>query len=230
MSKKLWVAFLCVLLLSPAGTLWSRSQDSPSRRKAAKGRRAAPAAARPALTKAKHGGNTLQARLEEFLRKRQAQLERDHKARMDFMARETELWTGFWSKVFEERSLFEVRIARQRLDTLESLASLDGKDRESALSDFEKLQVTQIKSFEDKQQRKMQEFFAQRQSRLKDFEMETEQGRAALANDAYAQWQAQRAGWLKLDSRGAEGGPSNSAREERPAEEGTAPNDPLVVQ
>lgn len=230
MSKKLRAAFLCISLLSLAGTLWSRSQESSNRRKAAKGRRAAPAAARPALPKAKHGGNTLQARLEEYLRKRQAQLERDHKARMDFMARETELWTGFWNKVFEERSLFEVRIARQRLDTLESLASLDGKDRESALSDFEKLQFTQIKSFEDKQQRKTQGFFAERQARWKDFEIEAEQGRAACANDAYTQWQSQRAGWSKSDSRDAEGGPSNSAIEERPAEEGSAPNDPLVVQ
>lgn len=130
--------------------------------------------------------------LDAYLRGRRLRIQRVHKARMDFMDREFEAWTKIWGKVREDRSRFEVRIARQRTDISESLSSLDSRDRQTALADFEKLQAGVINAFETQQKQKMQNFFSQKEARWKEFVLEQEKERAAFLEDAQASWKIQK--------------------------------------
>lgn len=126
--------------------------------------------------------------IEKYLKHRIAALKTSHKSRLDFVAKDAKEWGEFWSKVKDERQLFEVRIARQRLDLFESLGSLDQKEHPTTISDFERLQSNQIKAFENSQKGKMSDFFAARDKRWKDYYSSQEKDRVSFAAEVDASW------------------------------------------
>lgn len=139
--------------------------------------------------------------LEAYLKERTQRIKDMHKGQLKFIADEVETWNQFWNKLKDDRMLFEVRIARQRLDLFESLASLDPRDQAPSISDFEKLQSNVIRSFELSQKQKMQDFFLSRESRWKDFAAVQERDRQELVVDAESSWREQ-----KVSSRGGGAG------------------------
>jgi hypothetical protein len=129
-------------------------------------------------------------RFESYVKRRVSKIMDHHKARMDFLAKESEIWTSFWTKVRDERKLFEIRIARQMLDVFESVSSLDPGDQANSLGDFEKMQSNVIKSFETQQKQKLSEFFAARDQRWKEFVAQQERERSDFLAESPADWQA----------------------------------------
>lgn len=141
---------------------------------------------------ARQGSANRKEAIEAYLKGRMEKLEKVYTVQQDFGRRFGEAWESFWSKVFEERKLFEVRIARQRHNLFESLASLEPAAHAQAIADFDKLQNNLIKSFEDAQKARMAEFFAKANADFKQFAAEQEKQRAAFTTEALQSWQAQR--------------------------------------
>lgn len=154
-------------------------------------------------------------KFEAYLKDRLAKISLHHKQRMDYFAKEAETWNSFWTKVKDERRVFEIRMTRQTLDLFESLASLNKSDHPATISDFEKMQGNVVKSFEQQQKSKMAEFFSAREERWRDFAAEQERERSEFLAEATSDWQQSK---TKLKN------PSSAAAEE--AEEEAAPKAP----
>lgn len=135
------------------------------------------------------------AEIEAYLKQRLADIRAGNKAQSDFSAAEALVWEEFWSKVKEERELFEVRVAKQRLNVFESLDSLERSEHSKTIADFERMQSNVLKSFENAQKAKMTAFFAAAAQRTKDFAARQEKERAAFAADAEAGWRTLKAGF-----------------------------------
>lgn len=135
-------------------------------------------------------------RIEATLAQRTKQLQDAHAKRLEFSSHEALLWEEFWDKDRDARKNFELRTARQIVDLFSTLETLDPKDHASTVSDFEKLRGTMVKSFESQQKQKMQDFFAAREARFRQFAEVQEHDRAAFAADAEAAWQDDK-GYLK---------------------------------
>lgn len=128
-------------------------------------------------------------RVETYLAERTKKLADAHAARLEFSSHETLLWEEFWGKVRDARKTFELRTARQAVDLFSTLETLDPKDHASTVADFEKLRGTMVRSFETQQKQKMQEFFAARDARWRQFVDGQEKDRIAFAAEAEAAWQ-----------------------------------------
>lgn len=172
----------------PAGREMDRMLESPAPEK--------PVPAVEAPVEAEQGvvpqpGNDRQA-IEAYLQVRLTNLQQSHKSQQEFGARLSTNWETFWTRVFKERKLFEVRIARQRLDLFESLTSIEPSAHASAMADFEKLQASVVRSFEDGQKQRLAEFFTQTMAELKAYSAEQEKARQAAAAEAAEAWRAQK--------------------------------------
>ena len=209
MKKRLFSLMSLALATTLSGVIYLRAQES-----------ADPAAdaeeqeeATPPPTKGTKKAGTMgkdKAGIEGYLKHRLAAIKTSHKQRLDFAARDTTEWGNFWNKVKEERNLFEVRIARQRLDLFESLGSLNQKEHSTTISDFERLQTNQIKAFENDQRSKMQEFFGSREKRWREYYVAQEKDRASFAAEVDASGDQLKAA-LKLKG-GTGGGKSETRR------------------
>lgn len=183
--SRLFAAALAVLLLAPA---------TASAAAAKKARPApAPAASEGEVKPASMGRD--KAEIEAYLKQRLADIRAGNKAQADFSAAESLVWEEFWSKVKEERELFEVRVAKQRLNVFESLDSLERSEHGKTIADFERMQSNVLKSFENAQKAKMTAFFAAAAQRTKDFAARQEKERASFAADAEAGWRTLKAGF-----------------------------------
>lgn len=129
-------------------------------------------------------------RFEAYVKRRVNKINERHKARMDFLAKESDIWNNFWTKVRDERKLFEIRIGRQMLDLFESLSSLNPEDHAVSMADFERMQANVIKSFETQQRQKLSEFFAAREARWREFVAAQERERADFLAEGPTDWQA----------------------------------------
>jgi hypothetical protein len=173
---------LAALLLTPAA-------HAAAKKAAKKAAAKAPADSEEQMEELKSASAVDKKRFEAYLKDRLAKINEHHQARMDFLAKEADTWNSFWSKVRDERKVFEIRITRQTLDLFESLASLDPKDQPTTIADFEKMQANVVKSFETQQKQKMAEFFAARDERWKEFAAEQEQEREQFLAEAANDWQ-----------------------------------------
>ena len=152
------------------------------------------------------------AGIEAYLRHRLAVIKSTHKARVDFVARDSDEWAKFWEKVKEERNLFEVRVARLRLDTFESLGSLDPKDHSRSIADFEQMQNHQAEIFESDQKKKMADFFARRIKKWADYYANQERDRSGFAAEADASWDQLKAAMRLGSTTGASGAKGKYSR------------------
>ncbi len=126
--------------------------------------------------------------IEAYLKERLAAIRSGSKAQTDFNASEGQAWQDFWAKVKDERELFEVRVAKQRLNVFESLDSLERAEHGKTIADFERMQSNVLRSFEAAQKAKMTAFFAGQAERTKAFAAQQEKDRASFAEDAEASW------------------------------------------
>lgn len=122
-----------------------------------------------------------------------ADIAKVYKSQIAFGGVENELWKEFWTKLRDERGLFELRLAKQREGFIESLRSLDPKDHGQGLLDFETMQGNAMNSFEENQDRKIKDFIAERLAKLKEFGEIQETQRAQLAEASLKAWGEQRA-------------------------------------
>jgi hypothetical protein len=171
-----WIAVWALLLSlasdSAASSARSRRQESVSPLESSKG-----------------DTNVIRKRIESYLDMRLKRIEDAHQARVEFLDKESDSWQTFWDKLRDDRKLFEVRIARQRLDLFSSLASLDQRDHAITIADFERMQSNVIKAFELQQKQKMADFFAAREARWKEFASAQERERMEFVTDAETGWQ-----------------------------------------
>lgn len=122
-----------------------------------------------------------------------ADISKVYKSQMAFDGAESELWKNFWTKLRDERALFELRLGKQREGFVDSLRSLDPKDHGQSLLDFETLQNNSMKSFEENHSAKIRDFIAERLAKLKEFGEIQEAERARLAQSSREAWEAERA-------------------------------------
>lgn len=130
--------------------------------------------------------------IEVHLQSRIKRLKKFHKGHMLFGRRMSASWVKFWDKIYDDRKLFDVRMARQRLNLFESLASLDPSAHRNTITDFERLQTTQVKFFESNLKKKMSEYLSQLADDLKDFTAEEEEKRKIFNRDLMDSWQSQK--------------------------------------
>lgn len=134
------------------------------------------------------------AGIEAYLKERLSSIRARHKAQGDFNSEAGEQWQEFWNKIKEERELFEVRVAKQRLNVFESLDSLEPKEHGKTIADFERMQSNVLKSFEAAQRAKMAAFFTAQAERTKSFAARQEKDRVSFAEEAEASWRLLKAG------------------------------------
>ena len=134
------------------------------------------------------------AGVEAYLKQRLATIRAGHKAQGEFNSTEGQRWQEFWSKVKDERELFEVRVAKQRLNVFEALDSLEPAEHGKTIADFERMQGNVLRSFESTQRVKMTAFFAAQAERAKAFAAKQEKDRASFAEEAEASWRQLKAG------------------------------------
>ncbi|MFH1723120.1 MAG: hypothetical protein ABII00_00715 [Elusimicrobiota bacterium] len=130
--------------------------------------------------------------IEAYLQKRLNKLKKVYEDQDAFGLRRSGAWKNFWLKRYEERKLFEVRVARQRLNLFESLASLDPSYHGQTIADFERLQDNVIKSFESQQKEKMDEFFAGLTRDIEEYAKGQERIRADFLESAIEAWKSQK--------------------------------------
>lgn len=179
-----------------AAVLLSLSAAAFAAEPSAKSKKADKAEAAPAAEAGESDRSSLadgKKRIENFLALRSKKLQDAHSARLEFAAHETLLWEEFWGKERDVRKTFELRTARQVVDLFSTLETMDPKDHAGTITDFERLRGTMVKSFEDQQRRKMQDFFTAREARFRLFAEAQEKDRAAFASDGEAAWADDRA-------------------------------------
>lgn len=131
--------------------------------------------------------------IDAHLQSRIKQLKGFHKGQMRFGRRMNASWVKFWDKIYNDRKIFDVRMARQRLNLFESLASLDPSAHRGTVSDFERLQANQVKSFEANLKKQMMSYLFQLVVDLKDFTVEEEEKRAYFNRELMESWTSQKA-------------------------------------
>ena len=136
---------------------------------------------------------THQARFKTYLQQRLAKIKEAHQSRMDFFAKEGAVWQAFWSKVRDDRNVFELRSARRILNLFESLNSLDRVDHPPIIAGFEKMHESVIQKFEDQQRQKMLDFFAAREARWKAFAVDQDKLNAEFVADGTTLWEESKA-------------------------------------
>ncbi len=183
MLQKLWLIFAALIVL-PSLALSQETPDGEAAEAVEEEVAAAP------KKKGRSKGDPLKARL--------AEVSKVHKNQMTFGTKEGEAWKTFWTKLRDERGLFEVRLSKQREGFVDSLRSLDSKDHGQALLDFETMQTNVMKSFEDNQSNKIKEFVSERESRLREFGGAQEAERERLAAASTDAWLMERAS-LKIE-------------------------------
>lgn len=119
---------------------------------------------------------------------RLAEISQVYKEQIAFGSAEFDLWKKFWTKLRDDRGLFEVRLAKQREGFVDSLRSLEEKDHGQSLADFETMQGNTMRSFEERQSFKIKDFIAERQSKLREFGAAQESERARLAQTSESAW------------------------------------------
>ena len=174
---------VAVALLALSGAVWAQLEELGTPATRAKIRRAGGKVATVGVD---------QAAMEAYLKERLARNVAAHKIQHEFMSKESEVWESFWDQARSDRSLFEVRMARQRLDLFESLASLRTKDYAGAINDFEKLHNNVTQSYENQLRQKMKDFFAEREAQWKAFAIAQEKARVDYVADGESGWQTQK--------------------------------------
>lgn len=122
------------------------------------------------------------------MKARLAEISQVYKEQISFGGAEFDLWKKFWTKLRDDRGLFEVRLAKQREGFVDSLRSLEAKDHGQSLADFETMQGNTMRSFEERQSFKIKDFIAERQSKLREFGAAQESERARLAQGSESAW------------------------------------------
>lgn len=130
--------------------------------------------------------------VEEYLRDRLTVAQKNHHDQKAFGAKVTERWDKFFQELFDDRKRFETSIARQRLNLFETLTSVGPGYREQAVSDFERMQGTMLKSFEGSQKQKMDEFFGGLLEDYKGYFLDQDKKRAELVASSVEAWKDQR--------------------------------------
>lgn len=204
--RRLFATTLAVALaVALTGAVALRAQDAAEAE--AEEEEATPLPDKP-LGKSKHMGKD-KGDIEKYLKHRLAAIKTSHKQRLTFMGKDGKEWESFWNKVKDDRNLFEVRIARQRLDLFESLGSLESSEHPTTIADFERLQTNQIRAFEGTQREKMQDFFQARERRWKEYYVAQEKDRANFAAEVEDSWDQLKAA-LKLRGSGKKSSPRPS--------------------
>ncbi len=111
-----------------------------------------------------------------------------YEARIAFAEGEITIWRTYWKKVRDQRGQFSMRMEKQRDGFVDSLRSLDSEFHYSSLQDFENLQGNMVRSFEEDQSARIQEFMALRESNLRDFGIAQESERARLEGASVDAW------------------------------------------
>lgn len=194
----LLAAFLCALAVTQAfaqgslrGTARSRQAPPPEDDTVAEDE--APAEEEEARPKAKKRKPTSgKGMVEEYLRDRLTVAQKNHHEQKAFGAKVTERWDKFFAELYEDRKRFETSIARQRLNLFETLASVGDAYRSQAVSDFERMQTTMLKSFESSQKQKMDEFFGRLLDDYKQYFVEQDRKRTELVQSSVEAWKDQR--------------------------------------
>lgn len=183
---KLWSLLFFVLLagLGPAVPYGSAQADAPAAAEEEEEAEEAEPPPSKKKSKSKAKPDTMKIRL--------ADIARVHKAQLAFGSAAADEWKKFWTKLRDERGLFEVRLGKQRSGFMDSLRSLDSKDHGQSLLDFENMQTNVMKSFEDNQAAMIREFVADRENRLKEFGAAQEAERARMAQDSLQAWNEER--------------------------------------
>lgn len=179
-----FIVFAAILALAPA----THAADAAAKKKAK-----APDEA-SAIGDASGGGVSAsdRDRFARHLKGRLDKIQKFHQSRLDFFAKETDIWNSFWTKLRDERRQFEIRTARQTLGLFDSLASLDPKDHAVTIADFDRLQGNVIKNFENSQKEKLHDFFVLHDGRWKDFSGEQESERVQFMAEALSGWSEQK--------------------------------------
>lgn len=191
-SLRFTAALGLALLLAPAAAFAAASKAASKPSKASKAPPADDAEEAPEAKPASMGKD--KAGIEAYLKERLSSIRTRHKAQADFNDDEARLWQEFWNKIKEERELFEVRVAKQRLNVFESLDSLEVAEHGKTLGDFERMQSNVLKSFEAAQKAKMAAFFTAQAERTKAFAARQEKDRVSFAEDAEASWRQLKSG------------------------------------
>ena len=132
--------------------------------------------------------------IKSYLDGRLGQIKRSYVEQESFGKKLSGDWQQFWGKIYEERKVFELRMARQRINLFESLSSLDSRSHGETIGDYERLQANQIKAFEQGQKDKMSKFFTEVDSNMKRFENEQERLRSELLAQSVSSWESQKKG------------------------------------
>jgi len=130
--------------------------------------------------------------IERHLQARIKTLKEFHKGQMIFGQRMNASWVKFWDKTYADRKLFDVRMARQRLNLFESLASLDVDSHAATVADFDRLQMTQIRAFESDIQKRMSSYLTQMMADLKVFTEDQEKKREEFNRSLIESWSDQK--------------------------------------
>jgi hypothetical protein len=139
---------------------------------------------------------TDKASIESYLQTRLKELKKTNRSQGVFGRRMKIGWDKFWTQVYEDRKQFEIRMAKQRLNLFESLASLDNSFHARTIADFERLQDTQVKSFESNLKAKMADYTTTISNDLRTYGVEQEQARAEFMTAAMEAWSNQKAATL----------------------------------
>jgi len=181
-----------VALLLPLSAFAAAAKAGSKPSKASKAAEADEAEEAPAGKPASMGKD--KAGIEAYLKERLTSIRARHKSQADFNDDEARQWQEFWNKIKDERELFEVRVAKQRLNVFESLDSLEIAEHGKTLADFERMQSNVLKSFEAAQKSKMTAFFTAQAERSKAFAARQEKERVSFAEDAEASWRQLKSG------------------------------------
>ena len=144
--------------------------------------------AKPKKRKASDG----KGMVEEYLRDRLTVAQKNHHDQKAFGAKVSERWDKFFAELYDDRKRFETSIARQRLNLFETMTSVGPGYRDQAVSDFERMQGTMLKSFEGSQKQKMDEFFGRLLEDYKGYFVEQDRKRAELVTSSVEAWKDQR--------------------------------------
>lgn len=129
---------------------------------------------------------------DQALKSRMNEIARIHKEQMAFAAAEMESFKQFWTKMRDERGLFEMRLSKQRENFLESLRSLDASAHGQSLLDFENMQANVMSSFEESATAKISAFVSEREARLREFGSAQELERQRVARLAADAWEEEK--------------------------------------
>ncbi|MFA5138804.1 MAG: hypothetical protein WC728_06170 [Elusimicrobiota bacterium] len=127
-----------------------------------------------------------------YLKVRLKQLEDSHRAQEIFGRRMSKAWDDFWTRCYNSRKDFDVSIARNRLNHMQTLATLDPEYHKQMTSKFEDLQSVQLQSFEKSQKKDLAEFFTQLQNDVKAFQAEQDKWLTSFMTEATQAWLEQK--------------------------------------